>query len=130
MPGEGMLAIIGLSPPTRGNRQRRLGTSGARGSIPAHAGEPAAIPSGARLARVYPRPRGGTARSDVVEMLRSGLSPPTRGNLIACENPYCELRSIPAHAGEPRVVNCVFGGRGVYPRPRGGTKDARYLLPP
>ena len=50
----------GLSPPTRGNRQRIARCPGRRRSIPAHAGEPRRQFCRARSARVYPRPRGGT----------------------------------------------------------------------
>ena len=35
--------------------------------------------------------------------------------------------SIPAHAGEPDGVFQAFEGTGVYPRPRGGTADAREI---
>ena len=92
----------GLSPPTRGN--------------------PATPPSRAqRTDTVYPRPRGGTP-----ELLRQsdgaeGLSPPTRGNPIPPLTMLMRRRSIPAHAGEPLPPSRPARGRGVYPRPRGGT---------
>ena len=50
----------GLSPPTRGNRVEPVRLRGLDGSIPAHAGEPAAPCPPAAGCRVYPRPRGGT----------------------------------------------------------------------
>ena len=70
----------GLSPPTRGN-QRALNAQGKRrGSIPAHAGEPARRRGVGGRHPVYPRPRGGTALRRQGGVLRGGLSPPTRGN--------------------------------------------------
>ena len=53
-------AASGLSPPTRGNRRRWSPPPSPRGSIPAHAGEPASFGADARPTPVYPRPRGGT----------------------------------------------------------------------
>ena len=50
----------GLSPRMRGNRVRRTLVRAGRGSIPAHAGEPALRPLPARLPGVYPRACGGT----------------------------------------------------------------------
>ena len=52
----------GLSPPTRGNQRVQHRADGLRRSIPAHAGEPAAVLGFQPQAEVYPRPRGGTAR--------------------------------------------------------------------
>ena len=48
----------GLSPPTRGSHLVRDHIPVPTGSIPAHAGKPAPIPSGRHHPRVYPRPRG------------------------------------------------------------------------
>ena len=50
----------GLSPPTRGNRRSSTRLQNSVGSIPAHAGEPAALAGDVSNAKVYPRPRGGT----------------------------------------------------------------------
>ena len=111
----------GLSPPTRGNPfevDRRA--KGVR-SIPAHAGEPSRAGRNTRRPRVYPRPRGGTSETACRAGYGDGLSPPTRGNRGQAPAVSAQIRSIPAHAGEP-----VCGKRGrtirsVYPRPRGGT---------
>ena len=111
----------GLSPPTRGNRRGFRGQPRVRRSIPAHAGEPAARGGRTSEHGVYPRPRGGTVESHSNAYMRSGLSPPTRGNLAGGQLRAVRARSIPAHAGEPSSP----AGRGarsmVYPRPRGGT---------
>ena len=50
----------GLSPRTRGNRNRHGAPRGRLGSIPANAGEPLGRDGGRPSARVYPRERGGT----------------------------------------------------------------------
>ena len=50
----------GLSPPTRGNPLRWSTDGQSIGSIPAHAGKPAASFTDHALRRVYPRPRGET----------------------------------------------------------------------
>ena len=50
-----------------------------------------------------------------------GLSPPTRGNRLKPRAVGARLGSIPAHAGEPLRLPNNQRGRGVYPRPRGGT---------
>ena len=111
----------GLSPPTRGNRDKLQLWMRTTGSIPAHAGEPfTRIPSRIR-AEVYPRPRGGTPIQRPTPVPSTGLSPPTRGNPRYHLRRGAGLGSIPAHAGEPRLrARCRPDAR-VYPRPRGGT---------
>ena len=51
---------------------------------------------------------------------RQGLSPPTRGSRCAAHRSAVLARSIPAHAGEPRVHEGTTSASRVYPRPRGG----------
>ena len=111
----------GLSPPTRGNHLTLRRPKGKTGSIPAHAGEPASRQAKDALAKVYPRPRGGTPSRRALPVVDLGLSPPTRGNLEDRSGRLEKLRSIPAHAGEPTALRARRGGLGVYPRPRGGT---------
>ena len=131
----------GLSPPTRGNRERQGWDSMGSGSIPAHAGEPASALALAAARAVYPRPRGGTPRRAPPRMSARGLSPPTRGNrnLLHLSGATVGLspptrgnqardwlartyrRSIPAHAGEPANAAGQAPHLTVYPRPRGGT---------
>ena len=92
---------LGLSPPTRGNREPLEVRLPALGSIPAHAGEPHWSCSATRAWRVYPRPRGGTGGGPFVASQGRGLSPPTRGNRRLPRGGGDAMRSIPAHAGEP-----------------------------
>ena len=77
---------------------------------------------------VYPRPRGGTAAPPRQSAVRSGLSPPTRGNLGRRRDIRARERSIPAHAGEPPMNGETAFAVGVYPRPRGGTASAKAAL--
>ena len=114
-------SAIGLSPPTRGNRPKRLEIALPSRSIPAHAGEPTAGTAGWTKAKVYPRPRGGTKRRGRLKRRRRGLSPPTRGNPRQLRHQSERPRSIPAHAGEPRTGRTTRRSPEVYPRPRGGT---------
>ena len=114
----------GLSPPTRGNRRADGGGHVGRRSIPAHAGEPSPTRGGRMSPAVYPRPRGGTRRRGDGTTESSGLSPPTRGNLIVNGLTLILPRSIPAHAGEPYPDLAAPESAAVYPRPRGGTAHA------
>ena len=114
-------ASVGLSPPTRGNLEHRSLVGRQRGSIPAHAGEPAVVFRWRTQRSVYPRPRGGTASTRSRLRSSRGLSPPTRGNRDCDDMRESRRGSIPAHAGEPPAPARRARPRGVYPRPRGGT---------
>ena len=110
----------GLSPPTRGSQAALVLLIHARGSIPAHAGEPRRERGCAVVAPVYPRPRGGALFPHSLSFLLDGLSPPTRGSRGGDGLPRHPLGSIPAHAGEPASLTSAVNQRKVYPRPRGG----------
>ena len=56
-----------------------------------------------------------------------GLSPPTRGILIALRSRVSITRSIPAYAGDPGEVQERIEGAGVYPRLRGGSASQIHL---
>ena len=109
----------------------------AEGSIPAHAGKPAAARAALEIIGVYPRPRG-----EAIVVARDpghleGLSPPTRGSRPR-RTPARESRgSIPAHAGKPVRGRATRPHVAVYPRPRGEAHggiwndlDPRGLSPP
>ena len=100
------------------------------GSIPAHAGEPPLPRIWAWMARVYPRPRGGTLEAPDDGGGIRGLSPPTRGNPRPLIHWGAKQRSIPAHAGEPPQLPRSARLCPVYPRPRGGTGRSVHLRPP
>ena len=113
--------LYGLSPPTRGNLAHDASGRVWRGSIPAHAGEPAHAPDQHCPRTVYPRPRGGTSRMSDADIRAQGLSPPTRGNPPRRARTIPSPGSIPAHAGEPTSPTTATPPQRVYPRPRGGT---------
>ena len=113
----------GLSPRTRGNPPLPGSPRSGSGSIPANAGEPRG-PGGASSARwVYPRERGGTLEKMVGGGAEGGLSPRTRGNLLAVQKRHAVQGSIPANAGEPSRKWSAVEPKGVYPRERGGTSS-------
>ena len=111
----------GLSPRVRGNPGGTRPGASLAGSIPACAGEP--LPSlGSRSRnRVYPRVCGGTIPHIPTCRPRRGLSPRVRGNLWRLDAAGRRFRSIPACAGEPRLIHALGAGQGVYPRVCGGT---------
>ena len=114
---------MGLSPPTRGSQSSFLSISLNQRSIPAHAGEPFRSHLRASSRGVYPRPRGGAPSTSYKSAFANGLSPPTRGSQLTGDAEILLLRSIPAHAGEPRAASTVLPPPQVYPRPRGGAED-------
>ena len=117
-------SAVGLSPRMRGNRRGRVHHVGHPGSIPAHAGEPAASFRLSRSTGVYPRACGGTRHAPEPRDNRAGLSPRMRGNHARPGRASHLQRSIPAHAGEPpHSVTSRMGSR-VYPRACGGTQLA------
>ena len=126
--GLGVEVARGLSPPTRGNLRIVREIRPPRRSIPAHAGEPRRNILWNTIARVYPRPRGGTAGASRIRRNSKGLSPPTRGNHVVRPRHLLYPGSIPAHAGEPRRLRARPSRRGVYPRPRGGTGPPAMML--
>ena len=105
--GEASLALSsaasaqGLSPPTRGSRDAGGHAVVGPGSIPAHTGKPPRPPRSAASRGVYPRPHGEAAVSPGSRPPQPGLSPPTRGSLMAGPGGRCTARSIPAHTGKP-----------------------------
>ena len=115
-------ALKGLSPHTRGSRERLDAVGHPRGSIPAHAGEPATHASQYAAPRVYPRTRGGARGCALCHGALSGLSPHTRGSPARRADRSLRRGSIPAHAGEPPRSRGAGGQTRVYPRTRGGAE--------
>ncbi len=115
------IRIAGLSPPTRGIRLCWRQGSGAGGSIPAYAGDPAHTCPCQREPKVYPRLRGGSSARRRPHSPYTGLSPPTRG--IQCPRSQANetRRSIPAYAGDPPRRARRAKTLTVYPRLRGGS---------
>ncbi len=97
----------GRSPPTRGSLERCHHSTLRIGSIPAHAGEPTTSPRRRCSWWVDPRPRGGAAVDAALNGAAAGRSPPTRGSLRNDAHEVHRVGSIPAHAGEPKLVGLV-----------------------
>ena len=112
----------GLSPHTRGNPGDGGLAVAQLGPIPAYAGEPSSMSTCHSTRRAYPRIRGGTGRSTISVLYRSGLSPHTRGNPNDPKTGDFRAGPIPAYAGEPARQATVPLGQRAYPRIRGGTK--------
>ena len=116
------IAWTGLSPPTRGIRQRFAVNISGCGSIPAYAGDPPAYYPALRQRMVYPRLRGGSMRNRMIQMGNMGLSPPTRGIQAPALTGAGSARSIPAYAGDPVIPHFIYSPVRVYPRLRGGSR--------
>ena len=112
----------GLSPRVRGNQKYTEDEIDLLRSIPARAGEPAAVAPRLQPSGVYPRACGGTEAIDEDHADVEGLSPRVRGNLNAPCRVFRRLGSIPARAGEPYHENHSTLPRRVYPRACGGTR--------
>ena len=97
-------------------------------SIPARAGEPRSLIVSNVTISVYPRACGGTASRCGSLPPPAGLSPRVRGNPVLDRLEQSFLRSIPARAGEPRVVGIRRRLAGVYPRACGGTPSSAVIL--
>ena len=120
-------ALRGLSPHARGNRRCAGRPSGARGSIPARAGQPES--GGSRWAGqwVYPRTRGATQLIATTNVYIEGLSPHARGNRPFRYFAIGRSRSIPARAGQPCSRRRLWNTTAVYPRTRGATSSKLML---
>ena len=78
---------------------------------------------------VYPRLRGGSARSAFFASGRTGISPPTRGIPSDPAALTVMLWSIPAYAGDPCAQNRLREVIVVYPRLRGGSTGGNVFGP-
>ena len=115
------LSWRGLSPRVRGNQRKVKVAHQTGGSIPACAGEPLTLNVWPASGTVYPRVCGGTRPALQSVGPLAGLSPRVRGNQARAAKRRASGRSIPACAGEPRLVHQRIAPSGVYPRVCGGT---------
>ena len=115
----GLSPAMGLSPPTRGSRDRPTGARGLAGSIPAHTGKPTPGRPQRKQTPVYPRPHGEAPSSRGAGTGPQGLSPPTRGSLGRPVRDPVDAGSIPAHTGKPSQRPSRARRWRVYPRPHG-----------
>ena len=121
MPSLDRFDVPGLSPRMRGNRNDDEVATLIRGTIPAHAGEPWGSTSWAWHRRDYPRACGGTRIREGRNAVEQGLSPRMRGNPRKSRSSARPARTIPAHAGEPILMNQENKSTRDYPRACGGT---------
>ena len=123
----GAQAKQGLSPRVRGNPAAVFSYSRSIRSIPACAGEPAAVLHLWLATPVYPRVCGGTMLANRLAQGVKGLSPRVRGNHRQGPADRPLDRSIPACAGEPTQSRDAAKSAKVYPRVCGGTPVRRIV---
>ena len=104
----------------RGKRKRPLPITGWRGSIPARAGETAAVLSWSLAVQVHPRACGGNNRARLFGPRSPGPSPRVRGKPDPPPDPDTGYRSIPARAGETETGTRPPQTGTVHPRACGG----------
>ena len=120
--GESYLAAMaqqcmaGPSPRVRGIRQPGDAPPRRPGSIPARAGNPAAVRAPARASGVHPRACGESLLASPFDAPLTGPSPRVRGIPPADRDHAREAGSIPARAGNPRPAGERRRRRGVHPR--------------
>ena len=119
---------MGLSPRVRGNLGSASQYAFMARSIPACAGEPYIEKSMVEDCEVYPRVCGGTTWRAWMLRLICGLSPRVRGNLPIHNRDTVHTGSIPACAGEPRLLRLIRGRSRVYPRVCGGTESPVLMI--
>ena len=113
-------ACPGLSPRVRGSRRPLWSWSAIGGSIPARAGEPAALVVLECHRWVYPRACGGASCGRPKTSGTAGLSPRVRGSHSEGKFTHANRGSIPARAGEPSEDHACHDWHKVYPRACGG----------
>ena len=106
----------GPSPRVRGSPRRRSSRSTSAGSIPACAGKPALLQSGADAGKVHPRVCGEAGLARAPATCRPGPSPRVRGSHQEHPAGCGALGSIPACAGKPQRLDCLPVDAEVHPR--------------
>ena len=109
----------GPSPFARGSRASSPPAPGARRSIPARAGQPAAGNPQDCGHEFHPRSRGAASVLSIQCAQALGPSPLARGSRGLCLRRVRHGRSIPARAGQPPAAIRGTADRRVHPRSRG-----------
>ena len=117
----------GLSPRLRGNVENVSGGYVTLRSIPALAGERNRAEPPKSSSEVYPRACGGTSRRSNTLWWTQGLSPRLRGNGGDLPIRSEFTGSIPALAGERKIIEMAREAGWVYPRACGGTSVKRRI---
>ena len=116
---DGLVALPGSSPRTRGT-DLRPGQLGRRHRfIPAHAGNSRLCGDCSCSAAVHPRARGEQLYGDGLAHVPAGSSPRTRGTVNLTGSIILPFRFIPAHAGNRASHFPAIRTRPVHPRARG-----------
>ena len=114
-----VIAVVGLSPATRGTLHGRSDSAVAGRFIPGYAGNASVFWLTLDCPAVYPRLRGERLNIAVISKLLNGLSPATRGTPYPEQLIVTQGRFIPGYAGNAAPTAapaCLFS---VYPRLRG-----------
>ena len=119
---EGQFICNGLSPRGRGKPPPTSPRGTRTGSIPAWAGETAALAAPSIQPTVYPRVGGGNQGHPLAFQDVAGLSPRGRGKLHPISDPGRQTGSIPAWAGETFAHGPGDIRKAVYPRVGGGNR--------
>ena len=109
----------GSSPQARGTQVREVDRPGARGIIPAGAGNSRTRPHGSRDRWDHPRSRGELKCAYVARVSFAGSSPQARGTPSRRRPGMCHPGIIPAGAGNSRRGLRRGWRRGDHPRRRG-----------
>ena len=119
---------MGPSPRVRGNRSGRRWHLCGVGTIPAGAGEPAAVRPGGGRDGDHPRGCGGTRPFTARLASCKGPSPRVRGNPLRADRTATLRGTIPAGAGEPTRHNGSAPYTGDHPRGCGGTNGIEVTI--
>ena len=106
----------GLSPRVRGSPRSGVVPGRPQRSIPASAGQPIQLRVGHNHLTVYPRECGAAPFPIALQCWPSGLSPRVRGSPRTRLIGQTTDGSIPASAGQPRVIASHDSEEQVYPR--------------
>ena len=112
--------IPGASPRLRGKQLGAERGAGPARCIPAPAGETDEEDEDHPFSPVHPRACGGNGIGGVGAAARVGASPRLRGKPSPAESRSCDIRCIPAPAGETAPSSTSSGPSAVHPRACGG----------
>ena len=113
------LAVVEVSPPTRGWTHKPLARKLDHPGFPAHAGMDLCPRHSVIPSAWFPRPRGDGPWIRYGRARATAVSPPTRGWTPTALAPLQVRQGFPAHAGMDLTSLTGLGERIGFPRPRG-----------
>ena len=116
----------GSSPQARGTLPLAQYPRGRHRFIPAGAGNTGRSGSAIMADTVHPRRRGEHTEQVALFSWARGSSPQARGTLLSLLSHRCQLRFIPAGAGNTSVCRKCLVSCSVHPRRRGEHKQAKF----